>query len=207
MVPVYPIDSEEAIARAVEALRRGQLIAFPTDTLYGVGGDALSESAAERVVEAKGRSPGRGLPVLLAEPGDALRLASEWPAAAARLAQRYWPGALTIVVPARPEVPDAVRAERTVALRVPGLPSLCAMIARAALPLIGTSANQSGAPPALTAAEAVTALGDAVALVLDGGRIGGAPSTVVRVDGDVLTVLREGAIPAAALLAASARPG
>jgi len=201
MVPVYSIDSEEGIERAVAALRGGEIIAFPTDTLYGVGGNALSHAAAERVVAAKGREPGRGLPVLLAARDDAHQLAAAWPAAAAQLAERYWPGALTIVVPARPEVPKAVRAERTVALRVPGLAALRRLIERAGVPLIGTSANRSGEPPAVAAAQASQALGHAVSLVLDGGRVGGAPSTVVRVDGDALTVLREGAIPASDVLA------
>src|SRR6266542_4942431 len=179
MVPVYSIDSEEGIERAVAALRGGEIIAFPSDTLYGVGGNALSHAAAERVVAAKGREPGRGLPVLLAARDDAQRLAAVWPAAAARLAERYWPGALTIVVPARPEVPKAVRAERTVALRVPGLAALRRLIERAGVPLIGTSANRSGEPPAVAAAQASQALGHAVSLVLDGGRVGGAPSPVV----------------------------
>src|SRR5262245_57138817 len=95
--PVLPIDSPDALASAVAALQRGALIAFPTDTLYGVGGNALDALAARRTYDAKGRPAGKGFPVLLAGAGDALRLAAAWPPAAARLAERFWPGALTIV--------------------------------------------------------------------------------------------------------------
>ena len=194
MVPVYPISSAEGIAHAVEALRRGEIIAFPTDTLYGVGGDALSAAAVDAVLDAKRREMGKGLPVLLGDESGAGELAAEWPRAAAALAARFWPGALTIVVQARAEVPAQVRLGDTVALRVPGLPALLTVIRQSGRPLIGTSANRSGEPPALTAREAVAALGSSVRLVLDGGRTGGAPSTVVQVDGDGVRILRAGAI-------------
>lgn len=141
------------------------------------------------------------MPVLLADPGDVLRLAAEWPAAAARLASRFWPGALTLVVPARSEVPARVRSGHTVALRVPGQPALRDLMRVAGVALIGTSANRSGAPAAVTAHEAAEALGDSVQLVLDGGRVAGAPSTVVVVDGDGVRVVREGAISQAEVLA------
>jgi L-threonylcarbamoyladenylate synthase len=144
------------------------------------------------------------MPVLLADTAEVGRLAAAWPDTAARLAQRYWPGALTIVVPARAAVPAAVQVDGTVALRVPGLPALRSLIARAGVPLIGTSANRSGQPPAVTAGEAATALANSVVLVLDGGHVAGAPSTVVLVDGDSIRVVREGVVPAAALMA---RPG
>ena len=203
MVPIYAIDDPVGIDRAVAALQAGEAIAFPTDTLYGVGGDALSSDAVRRVQAAKRRDAAKAMPVLLATEADVLRLATAWPPAAARLAARYWPGALTIVVPARAEVPDGVRSGGTVALRVPGHASLRAVIGRAGCPLIGTSANVSGEPAALTAAEAARALGASVALVLDGGEVGGAPSTVVAIERDRVRVLREGAIPAAEVLAAS----
>ena len=199
MVPVYSIDDPVGIARAVDALRDGEIIAFPTDTLYGVGGDALSAGAVRRVQEAKRRDTSKAMPVLLSGLEEVPRLAAAWPAAAARLAGRFWPGALTIVVPALDEVPEGVRSNGTVALRVPGLDSLREVIRLAGRPLIGTSANVSGEPAALTAAEAMAALGGEVALVLDGGRVGGAPSTVVAVEGERVRVLREGAISATAL--------
>jgi len=205
MVPVYPISSAEGIAHAVDTLRRGEIIAFPTDTLYGVGGDALSPLAVEAVLDAKRREMGKGLPVLLGDEADARELAAVWPQAAAALAARFWPGALTIVVKARADVLAQVRLGDTVALRVPGLPALLTVIRQAGKPLIGTSANRSGEPPALTAQEAVAALGSSVRLVLDGGRTGGAPSTVVRVEGDGVRVLRAGAISEEAVRAALGR--
>src|SRR5688500_7163590 len=203
MVPVYPIGDLDAIARAVHALRAGEIIAFPTDTLYGVGGDALSADAVRRVADAKRRDASKAMPVLLASAEAVMGVAAEWPHLAARLAAAFWPGALTIVVPALGHVPDGVRSNGTVALRVPGLAPLRELIAAAGRPLIGTSANLSGEPAALTAGEALRVLGAAVALVLDGGRVGGAPSTVVALDGDRLRVLREGAVSRAALDALS----
>ena len=203
MVPIYSIDDAGGVARAVEALRAGEAIAFPTDTLYGVGGDALSAHAVRRVQEAKRRDTNKAMPVLLSAADEVMRLAEEWPDGAARLAERYWPGALTLVVPARADVPDGVRSGGTVAVRVPGHAALRALIAQARCPLIGTSANVSGEPAAVTAEEAARALGEGVALVLDGGRVGGAPSTVVAVEGGGLRVLREGAIAAADVLRVS----
>jgi L-threonylcarbamoyladenylate synthase len=192
--PILPISSPEGVAAAAAALRRGEIIAYPTDTLYGVGGDALSAEAARRTHEAKGRPAGKGFPVLLADAADVARLAAEWPEAAAALARAFWPGAVTIAVRARPEVPDETRAGETVALRVPGYEPLRAVIRAAGCPLIGTSANRSGEPPALTAQEAAQAVGAAVALILDGGRVAGQPSTVVTVEGDVVRLVRPGAV-------------
>jgi L-threonylcarbamoyladenylate synthase len=132
--------------------------------------------------------------VLLADAQDARRLAAEWPPAAARLTERFWPGALTIVVGGRAEVPDETRTGQTVALRVPDHPLLRDVIRRAGCPLIGTSANHSGQPPALTAEAALQAVGTHVALVLDGGGGGGTPSTVVVVEDGGVRVAREGAV-------------
>jgi L-threonylcarbamoyladenylate synthase len=204
--PVLPIDSPEAAAAAIAALRRGELIAFPTDTLYGVGGNALDARAARRTYEAKGRPTGKGFPVLLTRAAEAERLAVEWPPAAARLAERFWPGAVTIVVAARPEVPEETRTGDTVALRVPGHDRLREVIGLAGCPLIGTSANRSGEPPALTAEEALHAVGRDVALVLDGGRGGGRPSTVVVIAGERAQIAREGAVSRAELEAALGSP-
>src|SRR5581483_2479069 len=129
--PILSIELPEAIAAAVRALQQGEIIAYPTDTLYGVGGDALSPDAALRVHEAKGREAGKGFPVLLASSDQVPQLARSWPEVAQRLAARFWPGALTIVVPSRPEVPELVRAGATVALRVPGYAPIRQGIAQA----------------------------------------------------------------------------
>ncbi len=197
--PILAIELPEAIAAAVEALQQGEIIAYPTDTLYGVGGDALSPAAAQRVHEAKGREAGKGFPVLLASSDQVPQLARSWPEVAEQLAARFWPGALTIVVPSRPEVPELVRTGATVALRVPGYAPIRQVIAQAGRPLIGTSANRSGRPPALTAVEAARELGRSVRLVLDGGRVGGAPSTVVAIEGAAVRLIRAGAVSRSAL--------
>jgi L-threonylcarbamoyladenylate synthase len=201
--PILPLASDLGVSRAIEALRAGEIIAYPTDTLYGVGGDARSPVAAERVFVAKRRDQAKGVPILLAAESEVDALAAEWPPAARALAAAFWPGALTIAVPARPGLPGLVTLAGTVALRVPGLPALRSVIHGSGVPLIGTSANQSGAPAALTAEEAAEALGDSVALVLDGGRIatdlGAKPSTIVAVQDGRVRVLRAGAIDSDAL--------
>lgn len=197
--PILPLADAQARSLAAQAVRDEQIIAFPTDTIYGVGGNALSERAALRVFQAKGRPAGKGMPVLLDSLLDVSRVAREWPSAAALLAERFWPGALTIVLPAAASVPALVRTGDTVAVRVPGLADLRALIREAGWPLIGTSANRSGEPAAATAQEARAALGDAVALVLDGGRGEGAPSTVVEVGERSVRVVRRGAVELAAL--------
>ena len=120
--PIFDIHSPEGIRRAVAALGAGHIIAFPTDTLYGVGGNALSPAAAERVLDAKRREPSKGMPVLLADADQVSAIVREWPAPAAVLAARYWPGALTLVLPAQPSVPELVRSGETVAVRVPATP-------------------------------------------------------------------------------------
>jgi L-threonylcarbamoyladenylate synthase len=207
--PVYSLADAKGRAAAVDALRRERVIAYPTDTLYGVGGDAMSAVAAERTVEAKGRDAAKGLPVLIADVADATALSAEWPQAAAALARQFWPGGLTLVVRAKPELPETVRSDDTVALRVPGLALLRRLIQEAGVPLIGTSANRAGEPAALTAAEAAAALAGRVELVLDGGRVAGHPSTIVRVRGAEAEILRVGAVSRdaleAALLSAGAR--
>jgi L-threonylcarbamoyladenylate synthase len=205
--PILPIHDRAAVAAAVGAIRGGRIIAYPTDTVYGVGGDALLGQAARDVRRAKGRDDGKGFPVLLAAARDVWRLAAEWPPAAAALAGRFWPGALTIVVAARPEVPVETCAGTTVALRVPALTALRLVIEASGVPLIGTSANRSGQPPALTAAAAAAALGDSVALVLDGSVADGEPSTVVAVDERHARLLRPGAISRTVLAAALAPLG
>ncbi len=191
----------EAISRATEALGAGGLIVYPTETLYALGGRALDPRAAERTRAAKGRPDGQPLPLIAADLHQARRLFEAWPDSAARLAERFWPGPLTIVLPAGSDVPSEVMGGGgTVGVRVPGreLPrSLC----RAVGPLIATSANRSGQPPATRCAEALAAVGSWVALALDGGVCDGAPSTIVDLSGSEPRLLREGAFAWAELRA------
>jgi L-threonylcarbamoyladenylate synthase len=174
------------IARAARVLEGGGLVAFPTDTVYGLGADASRPDAIERLYEAKGRDRSKPLAMLVADAETAARLAETWGALAQRLAEAYWPGALTIVAGGT-------------GFRVPAHAAARALAASLKGGLLATSANRSGDPDPHTAREVVDALGGSVDLVLDGGEVGGVASTVVRVTDSGLEVLREGAISAAEL--------
>jgi len=183
------------VARAVDALGRGALVIYPTDTLYAIGGRAADAAAADAVRRAKGRDDGKPLPLVAADLEQARALAAEWPEDADALVARFWPGPLTVVVGARPEVPSSVTAGTgTVAMRVPAL-ELARALCRAAGPLVSTSANRSGEPPPLTCAEAVRAVGAAAALALDSGPGRSLASTVVDLTVRPARLLRAGAVP------------
>jgi L-threonylcarbamoyladenylate synthase len=190
------------LERSAAVLRAGGLLIYPTETLYALGGCALDAAAAGRVREAKGRADDKALPLIAAGLEQVRGLCSEWPEVAARLAARFWPGPLTLVLPASPDVPLPVTAGgNTVAVRVPGR-SLPRRLCQAAGPLVSTSANRSGAPPATRCLDALAALGSAASLALDGGECTGAPSTIVDLSAGAPRVLREGAIARTEVLAA-----
>ena len=184
-----------AIAAAVAALERDDLIVYPTDTLYALGGLALSPRAAGRVRAAKGRDAAKPLPVVVADQKQALDLCVAWPPVADLLAEVFWPGPLTLVLEAAAVVPPEVTTPgRTVAVRVPGL-ELARRLCRAAGPLIATSANVSGRHAPSTCAEAVAALQGVVALALDAGPGHARPSTIVDVSVGAPSLVREGVVP------------
>ena len=196
-------DDEAGRAEAVEVLRAGGLVALPTDTVYGIGVALGAPRGIERLFEAKHRPLDRAIVLLLAETDQAADVGI--PDAAARvLAAASWPGGLTLVLPQRPDVtlpPVLTGGASTIGVRVPDHPAPRAL-ASAVGPMPVTSANVSGVPTARTAAEIVEAFGAAVDLVLDGGPARGErPSTVVDCSGSRPRLLREGAIPAAALAA------
>jgi L-threonylcarbamoyladenylate synthase len=183
------------VARAAALVARGDLLIYPTDTLYALGGAALQASAARRAREAKGRDDGKPLPVVAANLDSARRLARAWEPGTERLAAAFWPGPLTLVLPAASDVPHEVTASTdTIAVRVPGL-AFTRALCLAAGPLVSTSANLQGDPAPLTCAEAVAAVGDAAALALDGGPGTPLPSTLVDVTGAAPRLRREGAVP------------
>jgi L-threonylcarbamoyladenylate synthase len=180
------------VDEAAAALARGELVAYPTETFYGLGADALSEPALERLLALKGRGAARGLSVLVVGEEMLKLLVAEVPARARELMAEHWPGPLTIALPARPELPAALVVEGCVAVRESPHPVARALVAALGRPLVATSANLAGAPPAVTAEEVRRQLG---CLVLDGGPTpGGAPSTLVRVRGETVEVLRSGAV-------------
>jgi L-threonylcarbamoyladenylate synthase len=187
--------------RAVQALQEGQVIVYPTDTVYGLGCRMDDERAVRRVYRIKNRPLTDPLPLLLAEPEQVDECAREVPELARRLITRWWPGPLTVVLRRSPRVPLVVTGGTdTVALRVPNHPVPRALVRAVGVPLVGTSANSHGMPAPVTAQLAVFDVGDQVDLVLDGGRTPlGRESTIVDLTGPLPRVIREGAIPAAEL--------
>lgn len=191
-----------AIDLAVRALASAQIVALPTDTVYGLAADPFSTGGADRLFRLKRRPRQVDLPLLVADEEQALSLATGVPATARRLMDRFWPGALTVVLPRRPDLTADLGAdEATVGMRCPDHPVPLALC-RAHGPIATSSANLHGQPTATTAEEVAALFGPAVAVVLDGGRCDGAPSTVVDCTGTRPKLLREGRIPWDEVLAA-----
>ena len=193
-----PLDDamHEHIKATVDVLANGGVAAIPTDTLYGLAASAFDESAVLKIYELKGRPEGMALPLLLSDAEDVRMCAEDVPQVAWTLMERYWPGALTLVVKKSAGVPAIVTAGlETVALRVPDHPIPRVISKALGVPITGTSANLSGRPGLTTAHHVRREFGDAIDFVLDGGDAsGGVASTIVDVSGDELRVLREGAV-------------
>lgn len=193
---------DAGVAAAVSALRDGELVVLPTDTVYGLAADAFSPAATAALFRAKRRSRRFPLPVLIRSPKQLAGLCTVVPEAADRLMAAFWPGPLTIVVPAEPNLAwDLGDAEGTVSVRMP-LDELALAVIREVGPIAVTSANLSGQPPAPTAEAAQQQLGDVVSVYLEGGaRRGRRPSTIVDLTRGVPHVLREGALDGAEVVA------
>jgi L-threonylcarbamoyladenylate synthase len=189
------------IASAADILRGGGLVAFPTETVYGLGANALDAAAVERIYQAKGRPAYNPLIVHVADASRVTDVARDWPEKAARLANAFWPGPLTLVVAKRPEVPAGVTAGLdTVAVRVPLHPVAHALLLAAGIPVAAPSANRSTEVSPTTGAHVDKSLGSAVDLILDAGPTAvGIESTVVDVSVDPPVVLRPGMIASDAL--------
>jgi L-threonylcarbamoyladenylate synthase len=209
-----PADREidgEMVARAARALRAGQVVAIPTDTVYGLAAAIDRPDAIDRLYAIKGRPDEKAIPVLIADAEHVLTLTSRLCATAAHLARTFWPGPLTLVLPGRQDLPQRVTDDtadglRTVAIRVPDNALARAIIVAAGGALAATSANRSGEEPAVEAGEVARLELARSLLVIDGGRAaGGVPSTIVRVTSEKPEILREGAISASAIAAALAR--
>lgn len=177
-------------------LQQGGVVAFPTDTFYGLAADTLCVSGIARVFRIKGRWERMALPVLLSDARELSGVAIDIPDVAWRLAERFWPGALTLVLKRASAVPEIVSGGKdTVGVRVPDDPVARELIRRLGRPLTGTSANPTGTPAARTADEVRALLGAKVDFVIDGGaRPGGQPSTVLDLTGAVPSILRSGKI-------------
>ncbi|MGH9318496.1 MAG: L-threonylcarbamoyladenylate synthase [Vicinamibacteria bacterium] len=180
---------------AVALLREGGVVAYPTETFYGLGVDARSGAACERLFELKGRPAEKALPCIVSGISQMEQVGRELSREAMALARHFWPGPLTLIVSAKPEI-AASSSEGTIALRASGLPAARLLAERLGSPLTATSANASGLPSAATADEVVRQLGHGVDLLLDGGSCpGGLPSTIVDVRGEVPALVREGRVP------------
>ncbi len=179
------------------------MIAFPTDTVYGVGARALDPSAVRRLYAIKRRPLGQPVILLVSDAGQVRRWATSSPQAEA-LMERFWPGALTLVLARRPGSPIIGAAGPTVAFRAPAHPVALELLKSLGEPIASSSANPAGGPPPTDADGALAALGNAVDLVLDGGAVSlGAASTILDLSGERPRVLRQGAIPARELLGPS----
>ena len=200
MTRVVAVDPRAPAAAAVEAaaavLRADGLVAFPTETFYGLGAAALRPAAVRRIFDVKGRPEGKPLLVLVDSIAMVERLTTDVPPRARALMDRYWPGALTLVLRARADVPFEITAgSGTIGVRLSAHAVARALVTALGGPVTAPSANLSGRPAPTTAAEAVAAFGDALPLVLDGGATpGGRPSTVLDVTVDPPRVIRAGAV-------------
>jgi L-threonylcarbamoyladenylate synthase len=189
------------IKSALEILQNGGIIAFPTDTVYGLGALAFNNSAIESIYKAKGRPIEKAIPILIADEDDLEKVAKNIPDMARIFAARFWPGPLTCIVPKKQTLPLAVSATSTVAIRIPDH-TVARTLLRAAGPLAVTSANISGQTNPSTANEVYDQLNGRIPLILDGGKTkSGIPSTVVDCTGAKPVIVREGPITLADLLA------
>ena len=189
-----------AIERAATLLEQGYLVVFPTDTVYGIGAAAFDESAIAALYRVKGRPSEKGIPILLADREDVHKVARDIPPRAQALLDRFWPGALTLIVPRRTDVPANLSPDETIAVRVPDNEIARAIIRQAGGAVATSSANLSGAAPARDGDEAMQALQGLVAAVVDGGPVEhGVASTIVDCTVTPPAVLRSGALSAAAL--------
>lgn len=203
-MPIFSCDGpqgEAVLQRAGEALRRGELVAFPTETVYGLGANALDDAAVARIFAAKGRPSFNPLIVHVADAAAARELVTAWPEAAARLAAAFWPGPLSLVLPRKDAVAARVSAGLdTVAVRAPAHPVAQALLRAAGVPLAAPSANRFTELSPTRAAHVEAALGDRVAMILDGGACTvGIESTVLDLSGPAPVLLRPGTLSKAEL--------
>ena len=186
---------ERKIHQAIEILKNGGIIAFPTDTVYGLGASASSHGAILRIYEAKRRPRRLALPLLLADVSQIPSVARDMPEIAWLLAKHFLPGGLTLVLYKSPSVSSLITGgSEKIAVRVPAHPIPIALLEGLDAPITGTSANLTGRPSPLTTQEVHNQLGDRVDLIIDGECLGGVDSTVIDITTEPIRILREGAI-------------
>jgi L-threonylcarbamoyladenylate synthase len=192
-------NEDKNFVAAIDALRRGDAIVFPTETLYGLGADALNKEAVEKIFQLKGRDPHNPIPVLVADEDMLHSLVAAIPPLARKLIERFWPGPLTLVLPARESIPKPLlNAYGGVGVRISSEPLATKLVKALGRPVTATSANPSGEEPARNLQAAKSYFGDKVEAFLDGGTLTSkSASTVVDVMGDTVEIVREGEISAA----------
>jgi L-threonylcarbamoyladenylate synthase len=198
------LEEPRALEQAISVMQRGGIVAFPTDTVYGIGASLAHPEALERIFEIKGRDRDRTLPLLVASPADLDKVTEHVEPELLRLASEFWPGPLTIALPARDSLPaHVVAADHTVGVRVPNHSVALILAQRCGGAIAVTSANLSGQSPARRPEEIDPSLAESLDLILDGGIArGGLASTVIRLEGATISIVREGAIPGSAIEAA-----
>ncbi|HEX6034581.1 MAG TPA: L-threonylcarbamoyladenylate synthase, partial [Anaerolineales bacterium] len=191
---ILPASSDDTLLRALAVLHAGGLVAFPTDTVYGVGALAFDGQAIELIYAAKDRPVDKAIPILISDVNELDKVGIDIPEVARKLASRFWPGPLTVLVPKRRDLPESVSATSTVGVRVPDHEVARALL-HAAGPMAVTSANISGQQSPVSAPEVHEQLGGRIPLIIDGGKTpGGIPSTLVDCTSAELKVLREGPV-------------
>jgi len=187
----------DQIKAGILILKKGGVIAFPTETVYGIGVSIAAAAAAERIYQIKGRAKLKALPLVLSNVAQVSEVAIDVPDMVWILAERFWPGPLTVIVKKSARVPDSITSGgKTVAIRVSSHPVAVALVAGLGVPITGTSANLSGKPSPVTAVEVFNQLGHTVDLIIDGGKCpGGIESTIIDLTKNPPMIIREGAIP------------
>lgn len=187
--------SSNALASAAAVIRQGGIVAFPTETYYGLAVDALDALALERLFALKGRGSEKASALLVADFAMFAGLCAEVSDRARVLAAAHWPGPLTLALPARPQLPSAIVSDGCVAARVSSHPVAHALVVAAGRPITATSANPAGTPPARTAEQVMAYFSGRDFHLLDGGQTpGGPPSTLARVVGENVEIVRQGAV-------------
>jgi L-threonylcarbamoyladenylate synthase len=193
--------AEDLLTEALEVLNHGQVIAFPTETFYGLGADALNERAVARVAALKGRDPNSPFPVIVADEVMLRTVVRTIPPLARRLMDQFWPGPLTLVLPGNPKLPKALlNRNGGIGVRISSHPVAQRLVSELGRPITATSANPSGQVPARSWQATLAYFAARVGVIIDGGKLKGKKgSTVVEVSGDEIRIIREGEIKPAAL--------
>ncbi len=191
---ILPAENTASIQTAIELLQEGEIVAFPTDTVYGLGANAFYSPGIIKLFEAKGRDANKAIAVLIGDINQLELLTEELNETAKKLAKKFWPGALTLVVPKKTELPELLTAGNSIGIRIPDHPVALELLKEFG-PIAATSANLSGKTSPHDARDVLKQLNKRIPLILDGGRCsGGIPSTVVDCSNGEVRILRPGAI-------------